>query len=112
VRRAHERGVDLTRRLEVVGVAAVAATTTAIGSPTWRTRSVASAYHGGSANADPSRLRMPPPRSAINVGIAPTPPSARSRPVNTPSTPATASAGVPSIATTSAWACGERTNAA
>jgi tetratricopeptide (TPR) repeat protein len=34
------------------------------------------------------------------------------RPVNTPSTPATRRAGAGSIATTSAWACGERTNAA
>ncbi len=56
----------------------------------------------GSANGVPSRLRMPPPRSAIKVGIAPTPSATRSRPVNTPSTPATARAAVGSTATTSA----------
>ncbi len=37
----------------------------AMGSPTWRTRSTASGSHGGSANGVPSRLRIPPPRSAI-----------------------------------------------
>jgi hypothetical protein len=55
---------------------------------------------------------MPPPRSAMSVGIVPTPSATRSRPVNTPSTPATPRAAAASIATTSAWACGERTNAA
>ena len=68
--------------------------------------------HESLAKADPSRLLMPPPRSAINVGIGPTPSATRSRPVNTPSTPSMPSAGFASMDITSAWACGERTNAA
>jgi hypothetical protein len=65
--------------------------------------------HAGSANGDPSRLRMPPPRSAMSVGITPTPSATRSRPVNTPSMPATPRPAPASIAIPSVWAWGERT---
>ena len=88
-RRAAPRSRTATASAPSCAAAGVAATTIATGSPTWRTRSIASGCHGGSANGEPSRFRMPPPRSAISVGIAPTPSATRSRPVNTPSTPAT-----------------------
>src|SRR6185369_6895718 len=62
--------------------AAVSATTSATGSPTWRARPRASAGRGVRNAGVPSRRLRPP-----SVGSDPTPSAARSSPVSTASTP-------------------------
>jgi hypothetical protein len=82
----------------------VSATTSATGSPTWRTLPCASTGCGGSFIGLPSLLWISQPQ-----GRPPTLASARSAPVKTATTPGAASAGAVSIAFTSrACACGER----
>src|SRR5262249_55576334 len=77
----------------------VSATTSATGSPTWRTRSRASAGRGVAKAAEPSaRLR---PES---LGRAPRPSAASSVPVRTASTPGPLAAGGGSRGPTRGWA--------
>jgi hypothetical protein len=80
----------------------VVATTTATGSPTWRTVSVASGLR--LAVSTSSRIGPVATRSPMS--------SLRSAPVNTATTPSSASAADVSIAVTRAWACGLRTKEA
>ena len=87
--------------------------TMATGSPTHRTRSAGSGGCGATKNAEPSRLRSGTSWGLVGTGRCGIPASsAASAPVRTASTPGIACAARTSMRWMSAWACGERTNAA
>ena len=77
--------------------------TTATGSPTWRTRSMASTGCGGSSIGEPSFELISQPQ-----GRPPMPSAAMSSPVKTATTPAAAAAAAVSMPAIRALACGLR----
>ena len=77
--------------------------TTATGSPTWRTRSVASGGCGGSAIGEPSFEWICQPQ-----GSPPTPSATMSLPVKTAATPGADAAAAVSMPVIRAFACGLR----